>query len=256
LILEWEYLKMHKIVFELCAESVDACLAAYAGGAHRIELCTALSEGGLTPSYGLLREAVKKSGLPVHVLIRPRGGDFIYTTSEIDVMHEDLKYSHSVGASGVVVGLLRPDGTVDVERTRSLVETADPLEVTFNRAFDYTSSQEQALEDVIAAGCKRVLTSGGEPDVVRGAESLARLVTQAAGRIEVAVGGGLRLNTAAAVARATGARHFHGSLRSQVASPILYRGPAMLEDEGSSADTRFVVNSRDVRQMIENLNNA
>ena len=247
---------MQKIVFELCAESVDACLAAHAGGAHRIELCTALSEGGLTPSHGLLREAVRKSGLPVHVLIRPRGGDFVYTPAEMHVMQEDLKYSRSLGASGVVLGLLHADGTVDTEQTRHFVELAGSLEVTFNRAFDHTESQEQALEDVIAAGCRRVLTSGGEPDVVRGAESLARLVSQAAGRIDVAVGGGLRLNNAAAIARTTGARHFHGSLRSRIPSPMLYRGPGMLEDEGPSTDTRFIVDSRDVRQMIENLSNA
>jgi copper homeostasis protein len=174
----------------------------------------------------------------------------------MDVIREDLKYSRSLGASGVVLGLLHSDGTVDLEQTCRLVEMAAPLEVTFNRGFDYTVSQEQALEDVIAAGCGRVLTSGGEPDVVRGAESLARLVNQAAGRIDVAVGGGLRLYNAAAVARATGARHFHGSLRSHVASPMFYRGPGMLEDEGPSTDTRFVVDSRDVRQMIENLSNA
>jgi copper homeostasis protein len=248
--------QMTKIVFELCAESVDACVAAHVGGAHRIELCTALSEGGLTPSYGLLHEAIKKSGLPIHVLIRPRGGDFIYTPSEMAVMREDLEYSHSVGVHGVVLGLLCPDGTVDIEQTRHFVEMAGPLEVTFNRAFDYTVSQEQALEDVIAAGCRRVLTSGGEPDVVRGAESLARLVSQAAGRIDVAIGGGLRLNNAATVARATGAQHFHGSLRSRVASPMLYRGSGMLEDEGSSTETRSAVDSRDVRQMIETLSNA
>jgi copper homeostasis protein len=247
---------MQKIVFELCAESVDACLAAHAGGAHRIELCTALSEGGLTPSHGLLREAVRKSGLPVHVLIRPRGGDFVYTPAEMDVIREDLKYARSLGASGVVLGVLRGDGTVDIEQTRQLVEMAAPLEVTFNRAFDYTESREQSLEDVIAAGCKRVLTSGGKPDVVRGAESLARLVKQTAGRIDLAVGGGLRLNNAAAVARATGAQHFHGSVRSRATSPMHYRGPGMLEDEVSSADIRFVVDSRDVRQMIENLSNA
>jgi len=247
---------MQKIVFELCAESVDACLAAQAGGAHRIELCTALSEGGLTPSHGLLRESVRKSGLPVHVLIRPRGGDFVYTSSEMEVMQEDLKYARSLGASGVVLGLLRADGTVDVEQTRQLVEMAGPLEVTFNRAFDYAIFQEKALEDVIAAGCKRVLTSGGEPDVVRGAEALARLVNQAVGRIDVAVGGGLRLNNAATVARATRAQHFHGSVRSRVASPMFYRGQSMLEDEGPLTEARFVVDSRDVRQMIENLSKA
>src|ERR1700722_15072922 len=135
---------MRKIVFELCAQSVDACLAAHAGGAHRIELCTALSEGGLTPSHGLIREAVQKSGLPVHVLLRPRGGDFLYTPAELEVMREDLVYARSLGVSGIVLGLLRTDGTVDVEQTRELVELAGPLEVTFNRAFDHAASHAQA----------------------------------------------------------------------------------------------------------------
>jgi copper homeostasis protein len=247
---------MSKIVFELCAESVDACLAAYAGGAHRIELCTALSEGGLTPSHGLIREVVQKSGLPVHVLLRPRGGDFIYTPTELYVMREDLKQARSFGVAGVVLGLLCADGTVDVEQTRELVEMAGPLEVTFNRAFDYTASHEQALEEVIAAGCRRVLTSGGQRDVVQGAESLARLVKHAAGRIDIAVGGGLRLENATAVARATGAKHFHGSLRRRMASPMLYKGPGMLEEESSLTEARFVVDSSDVRQMIDNLSNA
>jgi copper homeostasis protein len=247
---------MHKIVFELCAESIDACLTAREGGANRIELCTALSEGGLTPSHGLIREAVQRSGLPVHVLLRPRGGDFVYSDAEFDVMCEDLRHMRSLGVSGVVLGLLHADGTVEIERTRELVVMAALLEVTFNRAFDYTASLEQALEDVIATGCRRVLTSGGERDVVSGAESLARLVKQAAGRIEIAVGGGLRLKNAAAVARTTGAQHFHGSLRRIARSPMRYERPWMLEDADSFTQTRFVVDIGDVRKMIENLSNA
>jgi copper homeostasis protein len=247
---------MQKIVFELCAESVEACLAAHAGGAHRIELCTALSEGGLTPSHGLIREAVQKSGLPVHVLLRPRGGDFLYTPVELEVMREDLIYARSLGVSGIVLGLLQTDGTVDIKQTRELVELAGPLDVTFNRAFDHAASPVRALEDVIATGCKRVLSSGGERDVVRGAESLARLVKQAAGRIDIAVGGGLRISNAAAVARATGARHFHGSVRRHVPSPMQYIVQGMLENEGLHPDWRFIVESEDVRQMIETLTNA
>jgi len=247
---------MHKIVFELCAESIDACLIAREGGANRIELCTALSEGGLTPSHGLIREVVQRSGLPVHVLLRSRGGDFVYSDAEFDVMCEDLRHMRSLGVSGVVLGLLHADGTVEVDRTRELVIMAGPLEVTFNRAFDYTASLEQALEDVIATGCRRVLTSGGERDVVSGAESLARLVKQAAGRIEIAVGGGLRLKNAAAVARTTGAQHFHGSLRRIARSPMRYERPGMLEDADSFTQTRFVVDIGDVRKMIENLSNA
>jgi copper homeostasis protein len=246
---------MREIVFELCAESIDACLVARDGGASRIELCSALSEGGLTPSHGLIREAVSRSGLPVHVLLRPRGGDFVYTGAEFDVMLEDLNHLRLLGASGVVLGALKTGDSVDVERTCQLVAMAGTLEVTFNRAFDYTASLEQALEDVIATGCQRVLTSGGERDVVTGGRLLARLVEQAAGRIEIAVGGGLRVNNAAVVARTTGARHFHGSVRRIVARPR-HHDKAILVDADSPAQTRFVVERDDVRAMIENLTNA
>ncbi|HWZ51976.1 MAG TPA: copper homeostasis protein CutC [Granulicella sp.] len=203
--------------------------------------------GGLTPSHGLIREAVRRSGLPVHVLLRPRGGDFVYSAAELDVMREDLEHARRMGASGVVLGVLHPDGTVDTEKTREFVAMAGALEVTFHRAFDDVVCQEQALEEVIAAGCRRVLSSGGEPDVVRGVESLARLGKLAAGRIDVAVGGGLRLNNAAAVARATRARHFHGSLR---------RVANLLEGEDTLSGMRFTVASNDVRQMVETLRNA
>jgi len=247
---------MRTIIFELCAEDIDACLVAHEGGANRIELCSALSEGGLTPSHGLIRAAVMRSGLPVHVLLRPRGGDFVYTDAELDVMREDLSHMRSLGAHGVVLGVMRTNNTVDVERTRELVDMAGQLEVTFNRAFDHAASLDQALEDVIAAGCRRVLTSGGEHDVVSGTSSLARLIDQAAGRIEIAVGGGLRLKNAAAVARGTGAQHFHGSIRRTVDGPLQSDGPDVLDDAGSSAQPRFIVDSSDVRTMIENLRNA
>lgn len=204
---------MRKMIFELCAETMDACVAARDGGADRIELCSALSEGGITPSHGLVREAVQASGLPVHTLIRPRGGNYLYSEAEIAVMAEDILHMRSLGVAGVVLGLLRADNTVDVETTKNFVQLARPMEVTFHRAFDDTPSLEQALEDVIATGCTRVLTSGGCENVMQGADQLAKLVAQAAGRIDVAVGGGLRLDNAAALATRTGATHFHGSLR-------------------------------------------
>ncbi|WP_158941455.1 copper homeostasis protein CutC [Granulicella sp. S190] len=248
---------MRKIIFELCAESLQACLAAREGGADRIELCTALSEGGLTPSHGLIRAAVKRSGLPVHVLLRPRSGDFHYTDDEFAVMCEDLIHARSLGASGFVVGILHIDGTVDMERTSELVKLAAPLEVTFHRAFDYTASLEQALEDVIASGCRRVLTSGGEPDVLAGADRLMRLVELAGGRIDVAAGGGLRIKDATALARATRASHFHGSVRRSEASKMQRDRHWVLEDADSLDGTsRFVVDSDDVRTMIENLRSA
>lgn len=248
---------MRKIVFELCAESIQACLAAREGGADRIELCSALSEGGLTPSHGLIHTAVLRSELPVHVLLRPRGGDFLYTDDEFKLMRDDLVHARTLGVKGFVLGILRADGTVDIERTRELVDLAAPLEVTFHRAFDYTASLEQALEDVIATGCRRILTSGGEPDVLAGATKLAQLVAQAAGRIEIAVGGGLRIKNATDLARTIGANHFHGSLRRSEASEMQHERDWVLEETDQFDGTsRSVVDVTDVRDMIDNLRNA
>ena len=247
---------MRKIIFELCAETIEACLAARDGGANRIELCSALIESGLTPSHGLILEAVRHSGLPVHVLLRPRGGDFVYTDAEFAVICEDLRHTRFLGASGIVLGVLRSDSTVDIERTRELVALAGSLDVTFHRAFDVTASLEQALEDVIATGCRRILTSGGKRDVLSGAKMLARLFLQAAGRIDIAVGGGLRLDNAAEVARVTGAEHYHGSLRRLATVAPRNMGSCDLEDAGYPDQTRLVVEMSDVRTMIENLRNA
>jgi copper homeostasis protein len=153
-----------------------------------------------------------QSGLPVHVMVRPRAGDFVYSDDEFTTMLQSVDDAKTLGASGVVFGVLGADRTVDVSRTRMLVERARPMQVTFHRAFDEVVDLDVGLEDVIAAGCDRLLTSGGEADVVAGASALARLVERAGARIVIAVGGGLRLRDAAHVARVTGARHFHGSM--------------------------------------------
>lgn len=211
------------IVFELCAETLDACLAARDGGADRIELSDALEVGGLTPPRALIEEAVHRSAIPVHVLVRPRAGEFQYTASEFALMREEVEYARSASARGVVTGVLREDRTVDVERTRELVELAGPLEVTFHRAFDETPDLDRALEDVMAAGCHRVLTSGGEADVVAGQAKLAWLVHAARGRIAIAAGGGLRVNNVRKVALRTGALHFHGSLPREEGAPASLR---------------------------------
>jgi copper homeostasis protein len=238
---------MRSIIFELCAETMQACLAAREGGAHRIELCSALSEDGLTPSHGFIQAAVKQSGLPVYVLLRPRAGDSVYSDAEFALMREDLLDARALGASGFVLGILGADGTVDVERTRELVELAAPLEVTFHRAFDLTPSLDEALEDVIATGCRRLLTSGGESNVVAGSARLSGLIQRAAGRIDIAVGGGLRLDNAAFLASTTNALHFHGSVRRRVANVA---GTSAL---ARSFTTEYVVDSNDIRSVIEAL---
>jgi len=231
-----------EIVFELCAESLEACVAAREGGADRIELCCALSEGGLTPSHALMSAAIAQSGLPIYTILRPRGGNFVYSEAEFALMQEDLEHARSLGVCGFVAGALRPDGAVDCNRMRRLVEQAAPLEMTFHRAFDAATNLEHALEDVISTGCQRLLTSGGAADVHTGAERLRRLREQAAGRIAIAVGGGLRLETAAEVARITGARQFHGSVRNE--EPF----PETIPEHGVVG--RMVTKLENVRMMI------
>lgn len=244
---------MRPITFELCAETLQACLAAREGGADRIELCSALSEDGLTPSHALIHAAVQQSGLPVYVLLRPRAGDFFYTTDEFSLMREDLLHARELGARGFALGLLYANGMVDLERTRELVELAAPLEVTFHRAFDLTPSLDAALEDVIAAGCRRVLTSGGEPDVVAGADHLATLMERAAGRIIVAAGGGLHVDNAGLVARTTHLGHFHGSVRRRAERVSAAGVSEVLQ---STTGAQYTVDPSDVRAMIKALREA
>lgn len=244
---------MRNIIFELCAETIDACLAAKEGGAHRIELCSGLSEGGLTPSHGLVKAAIQCSGLAVHVLLRPRSGSFQYTRSEVAVMREDIQHVKQLGAVGVVLGLLRSDGSVDVDGICELVQLAHPMKVTFHRAFDVTPSLPQALEEIISTGCDRVLTSGGQRDLVSGAACVAKLVAQANHRIKVAVGGGLQLKDAALLARLTGAAHFHGSLRRKL-NCLQPSNEAV--DESSSFGARYSVDTEDIRLIIHQLESA
>jgi copper homeostasis protein len=201
------------IVFELCAETLEACIAAETGGADRIELCSNLSEDGLTPDDELLQEALKRCRLPFHMMLRPRGGDFNYTTAGVDLMCRQLEKTRSLAVAGVVCGVLHADRTVDIDRMRKLTALAGHLPVTFHRALDTTPDIFQALEDVIASGCRRVLTSGGAVTAIEGARIIAALVQQAGDRIEVAVGSGLRLENAAALVNETGAFHFHGTVR-------------------------------------------
>jgi copper homeostasis protein len=241
---------MHEMIFELCAETMDTCLAARAGGAHRIELCSGLCEGGITPSHGLIAEAVERSGLPVHVLVRPRSGDFVYSAAEVDVMRQDILHSKELGAAGVVLGILQAGGRIDVEATSALVQLARPMKVTFHRAFDVAPSLPEALEDVIATEADRLLTSGGQPDVVAGSAAIAELVRLAGDRIAVAAGGGLRFENAAAVARATGAGHFHGSLRRRLSES----GSA--EGAPTSMGSHYVVDDDAVRAIIQLLETA
>jgi copper homeostasis protein len=178
-------------LLEIAAASIASALAAQEGGADRIELCANLREGGTTPSYGTLAEARTRLRIPIHVLIRPRGGDFLYDEAEVAVILRDIAACVQAGAHGVVIGALDTDADIDVALCRRFIAAAGPLDVTFHRAFDAARDQEQALESIIALGCKRVLTSGGAASAPLGADALARIVKQARGRIAIMAGGGV-----------------------------------------------------------------
>jgi len=209
---------MKTFLFELCGESLEAAKAAETGGVDRIELCAELRIGGVTPDFDLAKATVEAISIPVYVLIRPRGGDFVYSAEEFDCMRRQIERAREAGAQGVVLGILLADGRVDVERTRSLVQQARPMRVTFHRAFDEAQNLSEALEAVIDTGADCLLTSGGAPDVLKGAETIAQLAQQAGERIQIMAGGGLWLGDLAEVMRRSGVTHLHGSLtrRKQV----------------------------------------
>lgn len=209
---------------ELCAYSVEACEAAARAGVARVELCASPWEGGVTPSAAMIRRARRVPGLRLSVMIRPRGGDFCYTDEEVRLMAEDIRLAREWGADGVVVGLLTPDGRIDAERTAALVAEAGGMEVTFHRAFDMAREQSEALEAVVGAGCRRILTSGGCNTAVEGIGTLRRLVAQAGGRIEIMAGSGVNPLNARLLA-STGVDALHFSARTWRDSRMEFRNP-------------------------------
>lgn len=211
--------------FEICANSVASCIAAQEGGAHRVELCAGIPEGGTTPSYGMIRNAREHISIGLNVIIRPRGGDFLYSDIELKEMLHDIRAAIELGADGLVFGCLRPDGNVDMEAMKLLMEAAGDTPVTFHRAFDHTCDPFKALEDIISLGCARILTSGCRPTAPEGAEILAELVRRASDRIIIMPGCGIRENNIAETARLSGAREFHFSAREPVESGMIFRNP-------------------------------
>jgi copper homeostasis protein len=202
----------NRFVLEICVESIEHAVAAGRGGAQRIELCTDLSSGGITPSAGLMQTVRRHLRAPIHVLIRPRAGDFCYSDHELEIMRDDIQAAKSFGMDGIVLGILHEDARVDIERTKALVELARPLPVTFHRAFDASGNLETSLEDVIQTGAARILTSGGESRAADALATLARLVQAARGRILLMPCGGIDSENVVHIVRTTLAQEFHTSV--------------------------------------------
>jgi copper homeostasis protein len=220
------------MILEIAANSVASALAAQQGGAGRVELCTALELGGLTPSSAQIAMARERLHIPLYVLIRPRAGDFLYSDLECETMLRDIEACAAAGCDGVVLGVLDAEGDVDVPRCRSLISAAGNMGVTFHRAFDLSRDSAQALEDIVALGCERILTSGAQVSAPDGATLIRELVVQAAGRLAVMPGAGITAQNIAALAAATGAHEFHASAKRQLPSGMQHRRPLLGEMEG------------------------
>lgn len=215
------------LLLEIACEGLGSALAAAEGGADRVELFANSAAGGTTPSAGTIAAARDALAIPLHVLIRPRAGDFLYSRAECDAMRYDIELCVRLGCEGVVIGALDAAGDVDVAICRELMAAAGPLAVTFNRAFDVARDQHAALETIIALGCSRVLTSGGRASAPEGAAVITGLVRQAAERVTILAGAGITAAQVAPLVAATGVREIHASASASRASTMHYRNPAV-----------------------------
>lgn len=248
---------MENYQFEVCANSVESCIAAQAGGANRVELCAGIPEGGTTPSYGdiiIARESLKQTKL--HVIIRPRGGDFLYSPIEQRIMLKDIDNARQLEADGVVFGCLTAEGDVDIPLMKQLMEAAQDMSVTFHRAFDVCRNPQEAIEEIIGLGCHRILTSGQRTTAEQGIPLLKELQEQAAGRITLLAGCGVNERNIARIARETGIQEFHFSARERLRSGMNYQNESVSMGGTVHIDEyeRDVTSVRKVQETIRALN--
>ena len=234
---------------EIAVFSVEAAVTALKAGAHRIEFCENPLEGGTTPSYGSLKTLRSYTTQPVFPIIRPRGGDFLYSRSEFEVMKADLLIVKELGYLGAVIGLLNADGSIDTKRTKELVDIAGPsMQISFHRAFDRCNDPLIALEEIIETGCKRILTSGQVPNAADAIPLLKKLVEQAGDRIIIMPGSGIRSNNIKEIIQATSAKEIHSSARQMQASKMLYTKDSMKENMQATG-----VDTEEIKKMLEQL---
>lgn len=240
-------------VIEIATTDFNTTKSAVEGGADRIELCAALSDGGTTASYGTIKKCREAFDIQLFPIIRPRSGDFFYTHEEFEIMASDVKLCKDLGCDGVVIGLLNKFGEIDRKRTSSLIELAYPLEVTFHRAFDRCNDPFASLEQLIEIGCQRILTSGQQPVASQGIELISRLVKAADERIIIMPGSGVRSENIKALASETGTREFHSSLRGKQKTRMEFIHPSFANS--SESYTNPAIDPEDVKALREALSN-
>lgn len=228
-----------KYLIEIATSDFLTTKSAVEGGADRIELCANLAEGGTTPSYAHIKKCREAFDVTLFPIIRPRGGDFLYTKDEFEIMKNDIKLCKELGCEGIVIGLLNMDGTIDMTRTSELVELAYPLEVTFHRAFDRCRDPFAALEDLIGIGCQRILTSGQKPTVSEGVDLIAELNKKADDKIIILPGSGVRKENIKMLAEKIGCTEFHSSLRGKAKSSMQFIHPAFANSEESYSNNEI-----------------
>lgn len=216
-------------ILEIAVFNIDSAIVAAQAGADRLELCENPQDGGTTPSYGFMKTLRELVSIPIFPIIRPHGGDFLYSESAYRVMQKDIALAKELGFEGVVLGLLNPNGTIDADRTAQLVELAYPMEVTFHRAFDRCNQPLEALETIIQTGCSRILTSGQHPNAFDAKELIQKLVQQASDRIIIMPGSGIRASNIQTLANFTGAQELHSSARKSVVSSMEFLVETMQE---------------------------
>jgi copper homeostasis protein len=220
-------------IIEIATTDFESTKAAVEGGADRVELCTALSEGGLTASYGLIKKCREAFSIALFPIIRPRAGDFLYSDDEFGIMLDDIKICKDLDCDGIVSGILKKDGRIDKKRTTKLIEAAYPMEFTFHRAFDRCKDPFEAMEELIAIGCQRILTSGQQPTAIAGMDMIRKLVKAADSRIVIMPGSGVRKENIKQLAEETGAVEFHSSVKTKQKSGMEFVHPAFASSEES-----------------------
>lgn len=237
-----------KRILEVCAFNIQSCLTAERAGAARVELCDNPVEGGTTPSYGTIKQVREKISILLYPIIRPRSGNYFYDENEYEIIKKDIEMCRDLGCDGISVGVSHIDSTINVDMLKRIVEWAGPMGVTCNRAFDCTPDPYKALEDIISAGCERILTSGQRSAAPDAGKLLGELVKQANGRIIIMPGAGVKSHNIRKLAEESGATEFHSSARVVAPNPVTY-----INKEVSDYGNVYIADENEVRAMVENI---